>query len=166
MNDRFPFKTLLICCLIGAIVWSYVISAACQQPYKVTPAKVATWVGFGIAGATWGAREAYHADPTVFEEKWGVDEYSFFGSKAWERQYTGNRYYNAAGGINPHKTEWGNTFRDFWHFSGASSRVLWLGGTFTIGAGKQPLKHKLLDLGIGLVCSSVSGFATYQYLRK
>jgi hypothetical protein len=134
--------------------------------YRITWGKVGLWSGMGVAGAMWGARETYRADPSVFERRWGVDEYSFFGSKAWERNYQGNRYRNADGGTNPHKPEWGNTYRDYWHFSGFYSRAITVGAAFTIGAGKQKLKYKLLDMLIGSAVSSTSGWATYKYLRR
>lgn len=134
--------------------------------YKVTGDKVATWTGFAIGGAMWGGREAYHADLRVFEKKWGVDAYSFFGSQAWQRNYEGNRYRNKDGSINAHKPEIGNSLRDYWHFSGAASRTLWIGGTFIIGAKNQKLKHKLIDMAIGSAISVTSAWATYNYLRN
>ena len=137
-----------------------------KAEYKITWGKLGLWSANAVAGALWGGREAYHADLRVFEKKWGVDEYSFFGSRAWERNYEGNRYLNADGQPNPHKGDFGNTFRDYWHFSGATSRVLWVGTTFTIGAGKkQKLHHKLIDLAIGGAISATAGWATYSYLR-
>lgn len=173
MKDQFPFKTLLVCMLIGALMWAAIISAFAQQSdlgklldgYRVTPGKIAVWTGFGIAGAMWGSREAYHADLRVFEKKFGVDEFSFFGSQAWQRNYVKNRYRNADGSLNGHKPEWGNTFRDVWHFNGAASRAIWVTGTFTIGAGKQKMKHKLIDMLIGSAVSSTAGWASYNYLR-
>lgn len=134
--------------------------------YKITPGKVATWTGYAAAGALWGAREAYHADPHVFEKKWGVSEYSFFGSQAWQRNYQGNRYQSPDGGVNPHKGDLGNTFRDVHHFAGASHTLMVVGCTFGLAAGKQKLRHKFLDLGIGLIVRSAASWATYNYLRK
>lgn len=175
MTDRpFPFKTLLVCCLIGALIWAAAISSCAQKSdlgklfegYRITSGKVAVWTGYGIAGSLWGAREAYHADLRIFEKKFGVDPYSFWGSQAWQRNYMNNRYRNEDGSLNPHKPEWGNTFRDYWHFSGATSRMIWIGGTFTLGAGKQPLKHRIIDLLIGSAISTTAAWGTYTYLRN
>lgn len=138
----------------------------CQaQKYRVTWGKVATWAGFGVSGSVWGAREAYHADLKVFEKKWGVSPYSFFGSKAWERQYKTNRYYTPDGQVNPHKPEFFNTIRDFWHSSGVLSRSGTVCVTFIIGGSKQPLKHRLLDMAIGSAVGVVSASVTYGALR-
>lgn len=135
-----------------------------QKPkYRITFGKVATWTGYSIAGVAWGMREAYHADPFVFEVRWGATPRSFFGSRAWERNYYGNIYYDGA----KHKPELGNSFRDVYHFTGLLSRGLWVGTTFAIGSGKkQNMKHKLLDVAIGGVVSSLSANFTYRYLRK
>lgn len=70
-----------------------------------------------ICGLIWGIREYYHKDPRVFEKALGVDEESFFGSKAWKRQYVNNDPNNK------HKPEIFNSFRDFWH---ASSKLIYL----------------------------------------
>lgn len=129
-----------------------------EESYKLTMSKLATWAGMGLGGATWGAREAYHADPYVFERAWGVDPESFWGSKAWKRQYYGNNPENK------HKPEWGNITRDFWHASGALSRTFTIGGTFVIGSSKQKFKHKLIDMLIGSAVASVSAWATYEAL--
>lgn len=156
------FKGLFIALLISCLLWICAFAACAQEAYKVTPAKVGIWLGYGVAGSMWGAREAFHADPTVFERRWNVGEKSFFGSQSWQRQYEGNTYFDGA----RHKPEAFNTFRDYWHFSGTFSRTIWLGGTFTLGASKQRLKHRLIDLGIGLAVSAISGNLTYKYFRR
>lgn len=161
-DTRFPAGTFAVCLALGALFWGLLLNKCTAQPYRITTAKIATWTGSAIGGAVWGAREAYHADLQVFEKKWGVDEYSFFGSKAWERNYISGRYYE---GNTLKKPEFMNVTRDFWHFSGATSRVFLVGTTFTIGASKQKFTHKLADLGISLGIGALSGFAAYKYLR-
>lgn len=134
--------------------------------YKITTKKILTWSAFGIAGSIYGAREAYHANPYCFEQKWRVGEYSFWGSKQWERNYIGNRYTNESGFPNKHKTEiFGNFGRDYWHTSGYVSGTLVVGSTFTIGMSKQKIKHKLLDLLIGSSCFIISSNLTFKHFR-
>lgn len=144
--------------LIVCIVTSLNLNAQ----YKITTKKILVWTSFSVAGSIYGAREAYHANPYCFEQKWGVDEYSFFGSKQWERNYVGNRYYPNA----IHKDEmFGNFGRDFWHTSGYVSGALVIGGTFIIGDSKQKFKHKGLDMLIGSLCWIVSSNLTFKHLQ-
>jgi len=134
--------------------------------YKVKPGKMVAWAGYAAAGAWHGMREAYHADNFVFEKKFGVDPYSFWGSQAWQRNYEGNRYQTADGGINEHKPEYLNTFRDVWHFSNQNHNLLLVGCTFGLATGKQKWQHKALDVLIGMGVRSVTAWATYNWLRS
>lgn len=60
--------------------------------------------------------DAVRKDPDVFERKFGVGDYDWGGSEDWQRNYVGNRYQNADGGANRHKSEvFGNFWRDFDH---------------------------------------------------
>lgn len=137
-----------------------------EGKYVITGKKILVWTAFGLGGMVWGAREAYHADPYIFEKKWGVDPYSFWGSCQWERNYHGGRYLNESGLPNAHKTEvFGNIGRDFWHTSGYVSGAFVLTGTFTIGASKQKLKHKVFDMLIGTGCFFLVSSLTYNSLR-
>ncbi|GIV35352.1 MAG: hypothetical protein KatS3mg031_2887 [Chitinophagales bacterium] len=70
-----------------------------------------------IAGAAWGMRERYHAEPRVFERLMGVEPEGWAGSKAWKRAYVNNDP-----GM-PHKFG-PNTFRDIWHFTGTLAKLL------------------------------------------
>ena len=137
------------------------------QSYKITPSKIVSWTSYTCSGILWGAREAFHADATVFERKFNVSEYSFFGSKQWERNYVNNRYRAADGRINPHKPEiLGNFGRDYWHTSSWVAGTFVIGSTFTIGCSKQKTKHKLIDLAIGIGLATASANLTYKYLRQ
>lgn len=139
-----------------------VVSLNLNAQYKITTKKILIWTSFSIAGSIYGAREAYHANPLCFEQKWGVDEYSFFGSKQWERNYVGNRYYPNA----IHKDElFGNFGRDFWHTSGYVSGGLVIGGTFIIGDSKQKFKHKVFDILIGSLCAIGASNLTFKYFQ-
>lgn len=171
MKKTFDIFLRLLGCitLLFLLLWIFNRSTAQNkffEGYRITPGKVAVWTGYAVAGAVWGAREAYHADPAIFEKRWGVDEYSFFGSEAWQRNYEGNRYAGPDGSINPHKGDFGNTFRDVHHFAGVSHNVLVIGCTFGLATGKQKVRHKLLDAALGMVIRSAVSNLTYNYLRQ
>ena len=117
------------------------------------------WASYIVAGVLHGGREAYHAEPTVFEKRFGVSETSFFGSKQWVRQYQDSNPEL------PHKNNLFNGFRDYWHFSGATTKYLLIGGAFTIGHSKQPLKYKILDTLLGFAGFSLTANLTYNILR-
>jgi len=141
----------------AATVAALLLALSASAQYRPN---VPALLGFAVGGSAWGAREAYHADPRVFERAFGVGPYHFLGSNAWERQYFGNRY--APG---QHRPEWGNSFRDVWHATGTGSRVLFVGATFAIGAGKKPLRHRLLDLALASAVGSATAWGTYTLLR-
>lgn len=114
-----------------------------------------------ITGIAHGLREAYHADPYIFENKWGVGNESFWGSDAWKRNYYGRIPANG------HKPEYlGNFGRDIWHtmdkLDGLSFGVV----SFTIGMRKQPVKYRvanwLIATGIRTVCATVM-YETIRY---
>jgi len=110
----------------------------------------------GISGIAHGMREAYHANPYVFEELWGVDQYSFFGSDAWIRNYRPD---------GSHKSEWlGNIGRDFWH---TADEVSLLGITTPIVIGltrHQPTKFKIANSIVCLGTRTLFAFITYKAL--
>jgi hypothetical protein len=118
------------------------------------------WGGYLIAGVLHGGREAYHAEPTVFEKRFNAKPLSFFGSEQWKRNYFDRDPENQS-----HKPNIWNPVRDYYHFSGAATKTVWIGGAFTIGMGKQPMKYKLLDLLIGTLITSGSASLTYNLLR-
>ena len=121
----------------------------------------ATWGAFALSGAMWGMREAYHADPYVFEKRWRVGETSFFGSDAWLRNYKNND------DSQPHKSEMlGNFGRDIHHTFGIGSKVLLVGGTFTIGARAQPIKYRVANLALAWLLNSGAASIAYQLSRR
>ena len=122
--------------------------------------KRAVWISYAIAGALLhGPREAYNADRYVLQRALGVSSTSFFGSEQWVRQYRNNDP------TQPHKNNLFNGFRDYWHFSGAGTKYILIGGAFTIGTSKQPLKYKILDTLIGFAGFSITANLTYNLLR-
>lgn len=135
--------------------------------YKITWTKAAVFTGSAISGSVWGAREAYHADPTVFERHWGVGEYSFFGSKSWERKYETGRYLNAEGQPNAMRSQmFGNVGRDFWHTAPVVTYALGGGSVFATGCSKQRWQHKLLDIAIQGALYTGASTLTYKQLRR
>ena len=122
--------------------------------------KRAVWIGYAVAGILHGGREAYHAQPNVFEKAFNAAPLSFWGSEQWKRQY-----YNRDPGTQAHKQNALNGFRDYWHFSGASTKYILIGGAFTIGMSKQPTKYKIIDTLIAFAGFSVSASLTYTLLR-
>lgn len=122
--------------------------------------KRAVWIGYAVAGILHGGREAYHAEPTVFEKRFNAAPLSFWGSEQWKRQY-----FNRDPETQAHKPNALNGFRDYWHFSGASTKYILIGGAFTIGASKQPTKYKIIDTLIAFAGFSATASLTYTLLR-
>jgi hypothetical protein len=122
--------------------------------------KRAVWIGYAVAGILHGGREAYHAQPNVFEKRFNAAPLSFWGSEQWKRQY-----FDRDPEIQAHKPNAFNGFRDYWHFSGASTKYILIGGAFTIGASEQPTKYKIIDTLIAFAGFSVSASLTYTLLR-
>lgn len=182
-NQESPhlFKMKYIILLLSFLLWGSTISATSvadssvsgilqlktqKQPYRITWKKVAVWSISAVGGSLLGGREAFHADPTVFERNFGAKPLSFLGSRQWELNYHGNSYLNSSGFRNPHKTEIiGNFGRDYWHTSRYLYTAAYVGGAFIIGNSKVSTKHKLLDLLIQSAVFSVSSTVTYRILR-
>lgn len=122
-----------------------------------------------LTGVMSGAGESYQADKHVFEKKFGVGEYSFFGSKQWERNYVGNRYINEYTGLsNRHRSEilW-NINHDFYH-ANRHGRTAIIGSTvFYIARQKdQNTKHKIVKLLLYSTVSVITSNITQCYLRN
>lgn len=121
--------------------------------------KRAVWISYAVAGILHGGRETYHAQPTVFEKRFNAAPLSFWGSEQWKRQYYDNNPEL------PHKPNAWNGLRDYWHFSGATTKYILIGGAFTIGASKQPVKYRIIDTLIAFAGFSASASLTYTLLR-
>ena len=121
--------------------------------------KRVVWGAYFLAGVFHGGREAYHAQPNVFEKRLNAAPLSFLGSEQWKRNY-----YDRNPEL-PHKPNIWNPIRDYYHFSGAATKAIWIGGAFTVGMSRQPLKYRLIDLLIGAVITSGSASLTYNILR-
>lgn len=152
--------------LIGGIMFPPLLKNSYGQvfkdvlTYKADKALVKSLPFYAVSGIIWGAREAYHADNRIFEKKFGADELSFWGSKAWLRNYYGNNVNNG------HRPEWLNSTRDFWHFSGLTFKVTFFFSiSKTYSSDKKPV-HKVIDTIIGASASSMFSFVTYEILRN
>lgn len=167
MNDRFPFKTLLICCLIGAIVWGCVISALGQPTEKHWYGwtkkdlnRLGAWSLCAVGGVAWGTHEAIYADPRVLEKRFGFSPTSWGGSRAWESKYPGGDYQEGE------KPVW---FRDKTNvFREAKKTTGFVGRYFPITAGiilTAQKDRKLTDYLIGAIVYSGSATITYNILR-
>lgn len=117
------------------------------------------WGAYAVAGILHGGREAYHAEPTVFEKRLNAAPLSFWGSEQWKRQY-----YNRDPGM-AHKPNIWNPVRDYYHFSGTAKDGIRISGAFVIGASKQPVKYRVVDMLIGGVITSATASLTYNLLR-
>jgi len=126
---------------------------------KKERSKCATWftawdvVGYaaaGVGGYTMGLREAFHADPRIFERKWGVSPTSFFGSEGWRRKYHDNDPTKGK------KSELlGNANRDFWHLADKVQRGgLVLGLTIPLIQTKRPIGARLANAGVSMLVYS------------
>jgi len=122
--------------------------------------KRAVWIAYAVAGILHGGREAYHAEPNVFERRFNATPLSFFGSQQWKRQY-----YNRDPETQAHKPNIWNPLRDYYHFSGTTKNYILIGGAVTIGASKQPVKYKVIDTLIGVLSFSATASLTYTLLR-
>jgi hypothetical protein len=118
------------------------------------------WGLFAATGVVHGMQQAYHADPYVFERKWGASEYGWWGSESWVRNYHGNDP------DKPHKTElFGNFGRDVWHTTDRVHTVslsLAISGTATR---KHPIKYRIANAIIGMAVRSLFSNITYETLR-
>ena len=121
--------------------------------------KRTVWISYAVSGILHGGREAYHAEPTVFEKRFNAAPLSFFGSEQWKRNYFDRDPDNG------HKPNLFNPVRDYYHFAGAATKTVWIGGAFAIGMSKQPLKYKIADLLIGALITSGTASLTYTLLR-
>jgi len=113
-----------------------------------------------ISGIAHGMRESYHADPYIFEKRWGVSSTSFFGSDAWKRNYYNNDPEQA------HKPEWaGNFGRDVWHTFDEIS-LIGITAPVTMSAFRaQPKKYRVTNAIACVGVRTFFAFLTYKTLR-
>lgn len=118
------------------------------------------WGVFALSGTMDGMLQAYHANQYCFEQNWGVQKVSFFGS----RQDLLN--YNNSDPAQGHKTEiLGNVGRDFWHTWNWGFSASFGLGSLAQGARHQPWKYKIANYAIGLAVHSLFANLAYHSLR-
>lgn len=123
--------------------------------------QAAVWGLFALSGVAHGIREAYHADPYLFERRNGVEPTSFWGSDSWKRNY----YHNDPEGH--HKREFfGNVGRDVWHTFNQVDLVPLGTACITMGARKHPIKYKVANTLVGLGLRVLFVNITYATLRN
>lgn len=161
-------KILFLILMILPLFSSAQIPVKSDLPkYRITWKKAASFSLMGFSGALHGAREAYYADPTVFERHFKAHPYGFGGSHEWERKYVGNRYKNDSGLPRPIKSQaFGNFGRDYWHTARYLNHGINIGLSLTIGASKQPLRHKIIDGVLAFATHELFSSLTYKTLRK
>lgn len=115
----------------------------------------------GLGGGIHGANQAFHADPHIFEKRWGVSPTSFWGSESWQRKYR-----RVDGGAYFHERALYTPFSDFWHVSSWSSKGLLIGGTtFLIAGERRSWKWYTARVLTGFVAHSMASAITYNLLR-
>lgn len=98
------------------------------KPFKLTWVDYTSFGLMAIGGVSDGAREAFHADPYVFEKR-GWDG-RYWRSNGWENNYPGGDYNK---GESPVRPEFLNGFRDFNH--GAKDVSVFTYGTACLSIG-------------------------------
>jgi len=111
-----------------------------------------------FAGSLHGGREAFHADPHIFEKRFGVKDISFFGSLSWLRKYPGFDQTRK-------EREFYTAFRDFWHMAGWMGKWWLIASAMLAGSLSDNTGHLILG-GLGIVVVSAFGSRTaYTWLR-
>lgn len=122
--------------------------------------QLTAWGALALSGVAHGMREAYHADPYIFEDSWNANPDGFWGSDAWKRNYHNNDPKQG------HKAEYFANFgRDVWH---TADEVDVFGLSLSsIGTGmrKQPWKYRLANFAIGMGIRTLFARVTYETLR-
>lgn len=120
---------------------------------------------FVLAGIANGGREAYHAEPTIFENRFGAGKTSWFGSESWRRKYKGLEPANG-------EAYWLSTSlfvapSDYFHSMGTVRNAGILSGSFIMLWNRKESKWKqAAKFGIGVLAYGVSSSLTYNFLRN
>ena len=118
------------------------------------------WGLLALSGIAHGMREAYHADPYVFEDGWNADQDGFWGSDAWKRNYHNNDPKQ------PHKPEYFANFgRDVWHTADEVDVFGLSLSSLGTGMRKQPWKYRAANFLIGMGIRTLFARVTYETLR-
>lgn len=162
---------LLLACLLARASAQHLVSIAepvrvslpadAPLPYRVTMGKAA---GFGLCflgGFVHGMREAYHAEPKVFELRFGAKPDGFFGSESWKR-----KYHDYDGGNAVERSVLFTPVSDFWHVSAWVEKGYYLTGTAVVVLGeRRRWTHYVADVAISFVAASLGSAISYRALR-
>lgn len=126
---------------------------------------VAGFACFAVAGIANGGREAYHAEHSIFETRFGAGKTSWVGSESWRRKYKG---------LDPNNEEaffLSKTLfvpvTDFYHFSQTVRNAGSLGGSFLLLYNRKGgFWRQAGRFGIGIAVYGVSSSLTYNFLRN
>lgn len=180
-NFQFVSRLWLVLVLVGSMFFANDVFS--QETVKLTfgqslkPTKY-DYVSFGLAaldGVARGMENAFHKNHRIFEQRFGADEFGFFGSQGWQRNYANNRYFASDGTFNKHKSEvLGNFGRDLKHTADDVSKWSgrFAGGTFALGAcidlhGKKKNKWAVISKGVLIwLTSSFIERTTYEFITR
>lgn len=125
------------------------------------------FAGYAIlatAGAANGMRDAYVAEPSIFQSRFGASKNGWFGSESWRNKYKngnpddGEKFLGSTSILAP--------TTDFYHFSGAMRTTGLIAGTTLITIGeKKPFWHYVLKVTAGGVVYGLSSHVSYNMLR-
>lgn len=111
-----------------------------------------------LAGVLHGGREAQHAQPKVFELRFGVSSKSFFGSLSWVRKYEGFDAKNK-------ERKWLTSFSDYWHVA-AWGQKLCIIAAVLIATCPDACRPYWWAIGAGVsILESMAASVAYKYLR-
>jgi glutathione S-transferase len=110
-----------------------------------------------LAGSLHGGREAFHADPYIFEKRFGVADISFFGSLSWLRKYPVFDHTRK-------EREFYTAFSDFWHVAGWMGKCCLIASSLLISSLPENIGPLILS-GFGIFAGSALGSRTaYTWL--
>lgn len=107
-----------------------------------------------LAGLLHGGREAQHAQPNVFEQRFGLSATSFFGSLSWLRKY------EDLDGTKPIRRFY-TSFSDYWHVAAWLQKLCIIAAMLIV---VYQLPWWVAGLGIAAL-ESMAASVAYKYLR-
>lgn len=158
-------KSLLLCLLIGTLIWGCIIQAACQR-YHFGSEKQLGLALVVLGSAADGLVEGYEFDARKsFERKWGVSPSSFWGSQSWRKVY---RSGTPELGFKSPLHKWYGAV-DFYHVADDVRFLGYASGGIFYGKGmvkNTKKRHYLLDVVIIAVAASASKSLAMRWVRN
>lgn len=133
------------------------------EPFKMD---ASFWTGLGLssaAGYISGAHEIYNIQGRRnFEVKWGVDPYSFFGSKSWMTIYNNN---DPAQGYKTRWAAWKGS-DDFHHWGKRVRNTFYVGSGICVMIGeKKPWTHYAMRVGVNFLFATAFTRLSYNQYK-